>query len=126
MTGILNLPGLNELGMKELDAEYHVKAEPAAISRLCPHCGELHRVQKHGSRSMFIRDLSTHGKTMMIHLDVPRLRDLVAYDSKGEPLPSKGSRKLWMGTSGTCTASGVLSTHRTASATVSGGMKRSS
>ena len=73
MTGILNLPGLNELGMKELDAEYHVKAEPAAISRLCPHCGELHRVQKHGSRSMFIRDLPTHGKTMMIHLDVPRL-----------------------------------------------------
>lgn len=57
MTGILNLPGLNELGMKELDAEYHVKAEPAAISRLCPHCGELHRVQKHGSRSMFIREL---------------------------------------------------------------------
>ena len=73
MTGILNLPGLNELGMKELDAEYHVKAEPAAVSRLCPHCGELHRVQKHGSRSMFIRDLPTHGKTMMIHLDVPRL-----------------------------------------------------
>ncbi len=73
MTGILNLPGLNELGMKELDVEYHVKAEPAAISRLCPHCGELHRVQKHGSRSMFIRDLPTHGKTMMIHLDVPRL-----------------------------------------------------
>ena len=34
MTGILNLPGLNELGMKELDAEYHVKAEPAAILRI--------------------------------------------------------------------------------------------
>jgi len=73
MTGILNLPGLNELGMKELEFEYHVKAEPAAISRLCPRCGELHRVQKHGSRSMFIRDMPTHGKTMMIHLEVPRL-----------------------------------------------------
>ena len=73
MTGILNLSGLHELDLKELEFEYHVKAEPAAISRLCPHCGELHRVQKHGSRSMFIRDLPTHGKTMMIHLDVPRL-----------------------------------------------------
>ena len=77
MTGILNLPGLIELGMKELEFEYHVKAEPAAISRMCPHCGELHRVQKHGSRSTFIRDLPTHGKTMMIHLEVPRLICLV-------------------------------------------------
>ena len=33
MTGILNLPGLNELGMKELAAEYHVKAKPAANQR---------------------------------------------------------------------------------------------
>ena len=73
MTGILNLSGLRELDLKELESEYHVKAVPVAISRLCPHCGELHRVQKHGSRSMFIRDLPTHGKTMMIHLDVPRL-----------------------------------------------------
>lgn len=46
MTGILNLPGLRELDRKELEDEYHVKAEPAAISRLCPHCGELHRVQR--------------------------------------------------------------------------------
>lgn len=73
MTGILNLPGLREVEMKELEFEYHVKAEPAAISRLCPNCGEVHRVQRHGSRSMFVRDLPTHGKTMMIHLDVPRL-----------------------------------------------------
>ena len=73
MTGILNLSGLRELDLKELESEYHVKAVPVAISRLCPHCGEVHRVQKHGSRSMFIRDLPTHGKTMMIHLDVPRL-----------------------------------------------------
>ena len=73
MTGILNFPGLHELDLKELEFEYHVKAEPAAISRMCPNCGELHRVQKHGSRLMFIRDLPTHGKTMMIHLDVPRL-----------------------------------------------------
>lgn len=73
MTGILNLPGLRELDRKELEDEYHVKAEPASISRLCPHCGELHRVQRHGSRSMFVRDLTSHGKRVMIHLDSPRL-----------------------------------------------------
>ncbi len=77
MTGILNLPGLRELDRKELEDEYHVKAEPAVISRLCPHCGELHRVQRHGSRSMFVRDLTSHGKRVMIHLDSPRLICLV-------------------------------------------------
>lgn len=55
MTGILNLPGLRELDRKELEDEYHVKAEPAAISRLCPHCGELHRVQRHGIRQTLAR-----------------------------------------------------------------------
>jgi transposase len=75
MTGTLNLSGLHELDLKELELEleYHVKEEPAAISRLCL----LHRVQKHGSRSMFIRNLPPHGKTMMIHLDAPRLICLV-------------------------------------------------
>lgn len=77
MTGILNLPVLREVDMKELETEYHVKAEPVAISRLCPACGEVHRVQRHDRRSMFVRDLPTHGKTMMIHLDVPRLICLV-------------------------------------------------
>jgi len=77
MTGILNLPGLRELDRKELEDEYHVKAEPAVISRLCPRCGELHRVQRHGSRSMFVRDLTSHGKRVMIHLDSPRLICLV-------------------------------------------------
>lgn len=83
MTTILNLPGLRVLDMKELETEYHVKAEPMAISRLCPACGEVHRVQRHDRRSMFVRDLPTHGKTMMIHLDVPRLICLVC-------------RKTWM------------------------------
>jgi hypothetical protein len=46
MTGILNLPGLRELDRKELEDEYHVKAEPAAISRLCPHCGELRGINE--------------------------------------------------------------------------------
>ena len=77
MTGILNLPGLNELGMKELDAEYHVKAEPAAISRMCPHCGELHRVQKHGGRSMLIRDLPNHTDGGAFSLEWPRVEYLL-------------------------------------------------
>jgi len=33
---ILNLHGLNVLDFKETDTEYHIRAEPAAISRLCP------------------------------------------------------------------------------------------
>ena len=74
MSGILNLPGLRELDKKESETEYHVKAEPAAIARLCPHCGELHRIQRHGNRPVYVRDLPTHGKTRMIHLDVPRLK----------------------------------------------------
>lgn len=40
MTNILNLPGLRVLDMKELNAEFHVKAEPVAVSRMCPHCGQ--------------------------------------------------------------------------------------
>lgn len=31
---MLNLPGLHELEMKELETEYHVRPEPAAVSRL--------------------------------------------------------------------------------------------
>ena len=77
MSGILNLPGLRELDKKESETEYHVKAEPAAIARLCPHCGELHRIQRHGNRPIYVRDLPTHGKTMLIHLDVPRLKCMV-------------------------------------------------
>ncbi len=76
MSGILNLPGLRELDKKESETEYHVKAEPAAIARLCPHCGELHRIHRHDNRPIYVRDLPTHGKMMLIHLDVPRLKCL--------------------------------------------------
>ena len=33
----------------------------------------MYRIQRHGSRSMFVRDLQSHGKRVMIHLDAPRL-----------------------------------------------------
>ena len=38
----LNLPGLRVLDFKETDREHHVKAEPVAFSRMCPHCGQSH------------------------------------------------------------------------------------
>lgn len=59
---ILNLPGLTVLDFKETDAEYHVRAEPSAISRLCPHCGRSNETVKHAQKTLFVRDLPSHGK----------------------------------------------------------------
>lgn len=73
MTNILNLPGLRVLDMKELDTEFHVKAEPVAVSRMCPHCGKSNNTIGHGKLPLFVRDIPTLGKSMMIHLDAPRL-----------------------------------------------------
>jgi transposase len=70
---ILNLPGLNVLAFKETDTEYHVQAEPVAISRLCPHCGRSNDTVKHAQKTLFVRDLPAHGKAVAIHLNVPRL-----------------------------------------------------
>lgn len=72
MTNILNLPGLRVLDMKELDTEFHVKAEPVAVSRMCPHCGKSNNTIGHGKLPLFVRDMPTLGKSMMIHLDAPR------------------------------------------------------
>jgi hypothetical protein len=38
----LNLPGLDVVDFKEIEAEYHVGATPRVISRMCPHCGCSH------------------------------------------------------------------------------------
>lgn len=70
---ILNLPGLIVLDFKQTDTEYHIRAEPAAISRLCPHCGRSHDTIKHAQKTLFVRDLPSHGKSVAIHLDAPRL-----------------------------------------------------
>lgn len=70
---ILNLPGLTASDFKETDTEYHVKAAPSAYSKLCPHCGCSHTTIGHGKLPLFVRDLPTHGKRMMIHVDAPRL-----------------------------------------------------
>ncbi len=70
---ILNLSGLHVLDFKESEREYHIKAEPVAVARLCPHCGRSHEVIGHGKLPLYVRDLPTHGKQVMIHLDAPRL-----------------------------------------------------
>jgi len=71
---ILNLSGLTVLDFKETDADYHVQAEPAVISRLCPHCGRSNETVVHAQKALFIRDLPSHGKSVAIHLNVPRLK----------------------------------------------------
>lgn len=71
---ILNLPGLRVSDFKETEAEYHVRAEPTVISRLCPHCGRSHDTVGHAKKTLIIRDLPSHGKAVAVHLDVPRLK----------------------------------------------------
>jgi transposase len=71
---LLNLPGLNVLDFKETETDYHVRAEPAVVSRLCPHCGRSNDTVKHAQKTLIIRDLPSHGKRVAIHLDVLRLR----------------------------------------------------
>jgi transposase len=71
---ILNLPGLDVVDFRETDTEYHVRATPKAISRLCPHCGRSNDTVVHAKRTLVIRDIPSHGKAVVIHLDVPRLK----------------------------------------------------
>ena len=49
---ILNLSGLRVLDFKENEREYHIKAEPVAVARFCPHCGRSHEVIGHGKLSL--------------------------------------------------------------------------
>ena len=71
---ILNLSGLTVLDFKETDTDYHVQAEPKVVSRMCPNCGRSHETVLHAQKTLFIRDLPSHGKSVAIHLNVPRLR----------------------------------------------------
>jgi hypothetical protein len=71
---VLNLPGLRVLDFKETDTDYHVKTEPSIVSKLCPHCGRSKETIAHAQKTLFIRDLPSHGKRVAAHLDVPRLR----------------------------------------------------
>ena len=70
----LNLPGLDVVDFRETDTEYHVRATPKAISRLCSSCGPSGKVVIHQQKTLFVRDLPSHGRSVAIHLDVPRLK----------------------------------------------------
>jgi transposase len=70
---ILNLPDLHVTDFKETETDYHVRAQPLVVSRLCPHCGRSNDTIKHAQKTLFIRDMPSHGKIVAIHLDVPRL-----------------------------------------------------
>lgn len=101
---------LRGLGQRPSLATYDVRLAEAARALAIP-----------------LADIDAWGATGCSVAALTRLRSTDPdYDSKGEPLPSKGSRKFLMETSETRTASGVLRAQRTASAIVSGGMKRSS
>lgn len=71
---ILNLPGLDVVDFRETATEYHVRAKPKAISRLCPGCGSSRKAFVHQQKTLFVRDLPSHGRAVAIHLDVPRLK----------------------------------------------------
>lgn len=71
---VLNLPGLKVIDFKETGHDYHVRAEPAATLKLCPHCAATRDVIGHGRLNVLVRDLPMHGKRVVIHLDAQRLR----------------------------------------------------
>jgi len=56
MANILNLPGLTVLEVKETATEIHVRTVPAAISRMCPHCGRSHETIGHGKLQRYVRE----------------------------------------------------------------------
>ena len=62
---ILNLPGLEVVDFRETDAEYHVRATPKTISRLCPSCGPAGKVVIHQQKTLFVRDLHSHGRQLV-------------------------------------------------------------
>lgn len=65
---ILNLSGLDVVDFRETDTEYHVRAAPKAISRLCPHCGRSNDTVVHAKRTLVIRDIPSHGKAVVSHI----------------------------------------------------------
>jgi transposase len=71
---LLNLPGLDVVDFKESETEYHVRAKPKSISRICPLCGPAGKVVIHENKTLFVRDLPSHGHSVAIHLDVPRFK----------------------------------------------------
>lgn len=53
---VLNLPGLRVLDFKETDTDYHVKAEPTIVSKLCPHCGRFNETVVHAQKRVAVQE----------------------------------------------------------------------
>lgn len=70
---ILNLSGYRVLAVREAEHEYHVKAETAAPSGLCPSCPGAETVG-HGRVEILIHHLPVHGKQVGVYVDARRLR----------------------------------------------------
>lgn len=70
----INLPGLDVVDFRETATEYHVRAKPKVVSRQCPSCGPTGKVVIHENKTLFVRDLPSHGRSVAIHLDVPRFK----------------------------------------------------
>lgn len=68
---ILNLPRLRVSDFKETDTEYHVSAETAVMSRVCPYCQQAHDTVIHVRRTPVIRDIPSHGKAVALCDDWP-------------------------------------------------------
>jgi transposase len=71
---ILNLPGLYVVNFRETATEYHVRAKPKVVSRQCPSCGPAGKVVIHEHKTLFVRDMPSHGRSVAIHIDVPRFK----------------------------------------------------
>ena len=59
---------------RETATEYHVRAKPKVVSRLYPSCGPIGKVVIHENKTLFVRDLPSHGRSVAIHLDVLRFK----------------------------------------------------
>ncbi|MFB5192253.1 ISL3 family transposase [Alicyclobacillus fastidiosus] len=74
---ILNLPNFKILGISESEYDFHIQLEANAPPTVCPHCGCVANLYKHGSREQLCMDLPIHGKRvgLLIHRERYKCRE---------------------------------------------------
>ena len=90
---ILNLPCYKVLHVEESDHGYHVKAEPVAVTKTCPHC-QSDRLTAWGTREQLFKDLPMHGKRMGIYIDTKRFRCQSCTKTFFESLPALAANRM--------------------------------
>lgn len=70
---ILNLAGLNVVDFKENRLGIS-RSGNAQGDLALPHCGRSTSTVVHAKRTLVLWDIPSHGKAVVIHLDVPRLK----------------------------------------------------